>query len=145
MFVHRYITAHAKTHMEDTTTHRYPPPPPPPPQHPHTQTQPQPSPTDTRLYKHSAPCHPLLTGELQSEALLAGEEVGGELQADGVKGAVGVRGQCGAAQLPQQHPSFLGPVPDPQHVVDLLRVEDQEVQAEESTKHIHSSTDIQGI
>ena len=25
MFVHRYITAHAKTHMEDTTTHRYPP------------------------------------------------------------------------------------------------------------------------
>lgn len=42
-----------------------------------------------------------LTGELQSEALLAGEEVRGELHADGVEGAVGVLGHRRATQLSQ--------------------------------------------
>lgn len=65
----------------------------------------------------------LLTRELQSKALLAGEEVRGELQADRVKGAVGVLGQDGTTQLPQQNPSILGPIPYSQHIVDLLRVE----------------------
>lgn len=40
-----------------------------------------------------------LTGELQSEALLAGEEVCGELHADSVEGAVGVLGHRWATQL----------------------------------------------
>lgn len=35
----------------------------------------------------------VLTRKLQSEALLAGEEVCGKLQTDGVEGAVGVWGQ----------------------------------------------------
>lgn len=76
----------------------------------------------------SLPSPFLLTRELQSEALLAGEEVCGELQADGVEGAVGVRGQHWATQLPQQDPSILGPIPNPEHVMDLLRVENQEMQ-----------------
>ena len=73
----------------------------------------------------------ILTRELHSKALLACEEVCGELQADGVEGAVAVRGQRGAAQLPQEDPSLLGPVPDSKHVVDLLRVVNQEVQTVE--------------
>lgn len=40
-----------------------------------------------------------LTRELNGEALLAGEEVGIELKDDGVKGAVDVVGQAGAAYL----------------------------------------------
>lgn len=71
----------------------------------------------------------LLTRELQSEALLAGEEVCGKLQADSVESAVGVRGQRWTTQLSQQDPSVLGPIPDAKHIVDLLRVENQEMQA----------------
>lgn len=40
---------------------------------------------------------PSLTRELQSEALLAGEEVRGELQGDRVEGAVRILRQRGAA------------------------------------------------
>lgn len=69
-----------------------------------------------------------LTWELQSEALLASEEICGELQADCVEGAVGIRGQHWATQLSQQDPSILGPIPDPKHIVDLLRVENKEMQ-----------------
>lgn len=78
----------------------------------------------------------LLTGELQSEALLAGEEVGGELQADGVKGAVGILGQCRAAQLSQQDTAVLGSIPDAKHIVDLLRVENQEVETVNDMKRL---------
>lgn len=70
----------------------------------------------------------LLTRELQSESLLACEEVCGELQADSVEGAVGIWGQSWATKLPQQDPSILGPIPDPKHVMDILRVENQEMQ-----------------
>lgn len=73
----------------------------------------------------------LLTRELQSEALLAGEEVRGELQGDGVEGAVRVLGQRRAAQLPQEDPSFVRTVPYPKHIMDLLRVENQEMQTGE--------------
>lgn len=53
------------------------------------------------VFHPNLPLPSLLTRKLQSEALFACEEVGSELQADGVKGAVGVRGQYGATQLPQ--------------------------------------------
>lgn len=69
-----------------------------------------------------------LTGELHGKALLASEEVRGELQTDGVEGAVRVRRQRRAAQLPQWHPPILGPIPDAKHVMDLLGVENQEMQ-----------------
>lgn len=75
-----------------------------------------------------------LTRELQSKALFAGEEVCGELEGDGVKGAVSVWRQCWAAQLPQQDPSILGPVPDPKHIMDLLGVENQEMQTGKEKK-----------
>ena len=65
---------------------------------------------------------------MQSEALLAGEEVCSKLQADSVERAVGIRGQRRATQLSQQDPSILGAVPDPKHIVNLLRVENQEMQ-----------------
>lgn len=81
--------------------------------------------------RRSAPSSHLLTRELQSEALLAGEEVCGELQGDGVEGAVRVLGQRRAAQLPQEHAPVVGAVPYPQHVVDLLGVENQEMQTVE--------------
>lgn len=79
---------------------------------------------------------PLLTRELQSKALLAGEEVCGELQADSVEGAVRVLGQHRTAELPQQDSSILGPIPDAQHVVDLLRVENQEMQTVKDENNI---------
>lgn len=65
---------------------------------------------------------------MQSEALLAGEEVCGKLQADSVESAVGIWGQRRATQLSQQDPSILGAIPDPKHIVNLLRVENQEMQ-----------------
>lgn len=71
------------------------------------------------------------TGELQSEALLAGEEVGGELQSDRVEGAVSIDRQGGATQLPHQDPTLLGAIPNAQHVMHLLRVEHQEVETED--------------
>lgn len=78
----------------------------------------------------------LLTRELQSEALLAGEEVRGELQGDGVEGAVRVLGQRRAAQLPQEDPSFVRTVPYPKHIMDLLRVENQEMQTVEKSNRM---------
>lgn len=77
------------------------------------------------------PSSHLLTRKLQCEALLAGEEVCGELQGDGVEGAVRVLGQRRAAQLPQEHPSVVGTIPYPKHIVDFLRVENQEMQTME--------------
>ena len=68
------------------------------------------------------------TWELNGEALLAGEEVGAELQDDRVEGAVQVLGQGRAAELLQQDPALRRPVPDAQDVVDLLCVEHQEVE-----------------
>lgn len=79
----------------------------------------------------------LLTGELQSESLLAGEEVCGELHADGVEGAVGILGHRWAAQLSQQDATILGSIPDAKHIVDLLRVENQEVQTVKDTQRLH--------
>lgn len=73
------------------------------------------------------PWSPPLTRELQSETLLAGEEVRGELQGDRVEGAVRVLRQRGAAQFPQEHPTFVGTVPHSKHIVDLFRVENQEM------------------
>lgn len=81
----------------------------------------------------------LLTRELQSEALLAGEEVRGELQGDGVEGAVRVLGQRRAAQLPQEDPSFVRTVPYPKHIMDLLRVENQEMQTVEKSKRMSNT------
>lgn len=78
----------------------------------------------------------LLTRELQSEALLAGEEVRGELQGDGVEGAVRVLRQRRAAQLPEEDPSFVRTVPNPKHIMDLLRVENQEMQTVEKSNRM---------
>lgn len=81
----------------------------------------------------------LLTRKLQREALLAGEEVCGELQGDGVESAVRVLGQRRAAQLPQEHPSVVGTVPYPKHIVDFLRVENQEMQTvEKKNRMLHT-------
>lgn len=81
----------------------------------------------------------LLTRKLQREALLAGEEVCGELQRDGVEGAVRVLGQRRAAQLPQEHPSVVGTVPYAEHIVDFLRVENQEMQTvEKRNRMLHT-------
>lgn len=81
-------------------------------------------PPSSQHHKHI----PLLTRELQSKALLAGKEVGGKLQTDGVKSAVGIRGQRRTTQLSQQDPPILGPIPDAKHIMHLLRVENQEMQ-----------------
>lgn len=62
--------------------------------------------------------------------MLAGEEVSGELQADGVEGAVEVKRQRGAAQFFEKYTTVLRPIPDSQHVVHLLSVENQKVQPE---------------
>lgn len=78
-----------------------------------------------------------LTGELQSEALLAGEEVCGELHADSVEGAVGVLGHRWATQLSQKDATVLRSIPDAKHIVDLLRVENQEVQTVKDTPELH--------
>lgn len=78
-----------------------------------------------------------LTGELQSEALLAGEEVRGELHADSVEGAVGVLGHRWATQLSQKDAAVLGSIPDAKHIVDLLRVEHQEVQTVKDTARLY--------
>lgn len=68
---------------------------------------------------------------MNGKALLAGEEVGAELQNDRVEGAVQVLGQGRATELLQQDPTLHRPVPDAQHVVDLLRVKHQEVEPEQ--------------
>lgn len=95
--------------------------------------------------KHISPFSPsshLLTRKLQSKALLAGEEVRGELQGDGVEGAVCILGQRRAAQLPQEHSSVVGTVPYPKHIVDFLRVENQEMQTVENRSRMLKITHI---
>lgn len=92
------------------------------------------------LYEHAhlfspPPSFHLLTRKLQGETLLAGEEVCGELQGDGVKGAVCVLGQRRAAQLPQEHSSIVGTVPYAKHIMNFLGVENQEMQTVENIKN----------
>lgn len=81
-----------------------------------------------------------LTRKLQGEALFAGEEVCGELHGDSIEGAVSIWGQRWTTQLPQQDPSILGTIPDPKHVMDFFRVENQEVQTDKrcQTKYIRN-------
>lgn len=69
--------------------------------------------------------------------MLAGEKVSSELQADRVEGAMEVQRQCGAAQLFEKYTTILRPIPDPQHIMHLLRVENQKVQPEHTHPHIH--------
>lgn len=74
------------------------------------------------------------TRELQSETLLAGKEVSCKLQTDRVKGAVKVWRKCRATQLSQEHTSVLRPIPDPQNIMHLFCVKDQEMQPVELHK-----------
>lgn len=74
------------------------------------------------------------TRELQSKTLFAGEEVGCKLQTDRVEGAVEVWRKCRATQLSQENTSVLRPIPDPQNIMNLFCVEDQEMQPVELYK-----------
>jgi len=68
------------------------------------------------------------TRELQSETLLAGEEVGCKLQTDRVKGAMEVWRKRRATQLSKENTSVLRPIPDAQNIMHLFCVENQEMQ-----------------
>lgn len=84
------------------------------------------------------------TWELQSKALLAGEEVSCKLQTDRVKGAMKIWRKCGAAQLPEQHAPIRRTIPDPQNIMHFFGMEDQEMQPVE-LQNITSNSRIYDI
>lgn len=78
-----------------------------------------------------------LTGELDGESRLADVKIGVKLNGDSVQGGVDSFGQQGAADLCQQHLVLGRSIPNLQHVVAGLRVEGQELEAENKNSNVN--------